>query len=471
MNPSDGRSPPRTARSAGLCLMMLLLIGCVSVPAPLPNDTAGALRESLQPEVPPDIAAALAEEPRLSHAIELAVTRSPRIEAARSEWLASIYVEPQAATPPDPVLQLGYQFESVETRVGPQRWNAGLMQTIPWWRKLWARSRLAALRADVAQLRYEFSIRQVLQEVRDSYYELYYIDGAIEITRGIEQLLTTEALLAYQEMAVGRTQLNEAFRAESWKAQLEFDRFFLEEQRVAQAERLRGLLNLPPDTAIGPVNLAPAYPFDLALEDLIARAELYSETLRIRGLEIEQARYQTYLAELSRIPDVTLGVNVIQTSQGMRTPMGERPEGSGQNPVIGMLSMNLPIWEWRNRALIREREAMEAAAFQRGLEEANALRTAVAAGWFRSRLADRTVELYAETLVPQAEAIMRQAEIYFRSDQASLSNLIESTIAYHNFELAHRRAIADRGQAIARLELAIGAMATGAVQPAGTTEQ
>lgn len=398
----------------------------------------------------------LATSPTLHLLLTVALERNPGLAAARQQWLAAIQRLPQATSLPDPMLQAGYQFDSVETRVGPQRWNLGLTQQLPWWQKLWARGQRAAAEADIARLRYEAAARDLLIDVKDSAYELYYLDQALPVTEQIEALLRNQALLAYGELNSGRAQLGEAFRAESQAAQLEYDRILLAEQRAAQAERLRSLLNLPPATEIGPIRAAPVYPVSDDLPELHRRAELWSEVLKNRGLESQRAAYDAYLARLSRVPDVSVGLNFIQTGAARMMP---RPNDSGKDPIVGVFSMNLPIWEQRNRALIREKEAMERAMKLQALDEANRVRAAVARSYFQVTLTGRLVDLYEQTLLPQAESVMRQAETWWRTDQGTFSNMLESTLAWHNFLLARLRARADHGQAIGRLEQAIGATA------------
>ena len=438
-------------------LIPVLALGCVRAPTGEGANSPAAWRDSLQPPLAADEALML-EELSLAEAIHFSALRNPGLQAMRSRWLTAIHVEPQAMTPPDPMLTFGYQFDNVETRVGPQEWNLGVSQKIPWFQKLWARGRLAATKADIAYLQYETAYRDLIIEVKDAYYELYYLDQAHLITEKIETLLRNDALLAYAELESGRTQLNEAFRAESQAAQLAYDRILLEELRAAQAERLRSLLNLPPDTEIGPVRTAPLYEVADDLPALYQRAEQFASMLRIRGLELQQAEYQTYLAKLARVPDVTIGTNFIQTSSS-RAAAAMRPADSGKDPFIGMLAMNLPIWENRNQALIREKQALEEARISQALNELNKVRQGVAKAFFQVRLTNRLSLLYLETLLPQAENVMRQAELNFRNEQASFANLIETTLAYHNFQLAYHRALADSGQAIGRLEKVLGATA------------
>jgi|GEM_PF-2619646 len=443
-----------TIGTLAIPLALLVTSGCGAGRNFGAMDTPAKWREVMQPPLSATEEAQLAN-PSLHDVLIVGLSRNPGVVVARERWLAAIHREPQATSLPDPMLSAGYQFQSVETRVGPQRWSAGLAQKLPWWQKLWAGGKLAATRANVARLRYEAAMRDLIINIKDSWYELYYLDHAIPVTASVEQQLRDEGLLAYTELDTGRAQLGEAFRAESQAAQLTYDRLLLVEQRDAQAEHLRSLLNLPPGTSIARVERAPTYPVSNDVEALHARAERYSEVLKISGLEIERSEYETYLARLSRIPDLSLGFNWINTGAAR---LGS-PADSGKNPFIGLFSMNLPIWDQRNRALIREKEAMEDAMRHDAMAKLNRTRAAVAQTYFQVRLTQRLVDLYAQTLLPQAESVMSQAEVDYRAEEGAYSGVLETTIAYHNFLLAWYRAQSDYGQAIGRLERVLGATA------------
>jgi outer membrane protein TolC len=91
----------------------------------------------------------------------------------------------------------------------------------------------------------------------------------------------------------------------------------------------------------------------------------------------------------------------------------------------------------------------------------------VAQAYFQVALSRRLVDLYGRTLLPQAESVMRQAEIDFRAGIVPFTSVLETTLAWHNFLLAHSRAQADLGQAIGRLEQVLGTTAEPRPEDAG----
>lgn len=456
---------------------VLALTGCATTEAARRPSTPSEWRAEMQPPLEEHAAAALDQGPSLATVVQLAASRNPAAAAARERWLAKIHVEPQAVTPPDPMIGGSWMLREGTVNTPGLDWSVGPELMIPWPQKLWARGRAAAADADIAQVEYEAAMRDAVIDVKDAYYELFYLDHALDVVASIETTFRNDALIAYAELGVGRTLLNEAFRAESQAAQLAYDRVLLVEQRAVQAERMRALLNLPEDTRIGPIPHAPRYEIIDDLDVLYSRAEAYAHVLRIRGLETQRAAYETFLARLARVPDITLGATYSVEMEAMPPPAqnanGMPAETAaprrGKGPLMGMLSMNLPIFEWRNRAVIHEREALEKAIRLDALSELNDVRAAVARAYFAVRLTERLIALYDRTLLPQAAAAMDQAEMFFRNEQASFASMLETTLAYQNFTLARLRAISDHGQAIGQLERILGT--TAEPRHAGTPEE
>jgi outer membrane protein TolC len=434
-------------RKIGIPVLLPLAFGCLVLAAGcmttrIADNTPAAWRAAMQPALDEPVARGLAVSPSLNQVVRLAVERNAGVEAQRQQWRGMIETEPQALSLPDPSLyELNYNFTM-------DRWESvQIMQEIPWPQKIWTGGKIAATEADLARLQYEIALRDLIVEVKNTWYELAYLDRATSVTAQIETLFRNQSQLAYQQQGTGQTQLNEAFRAESQSAQLAYDRVLLSEQRATQVERLKALLNLPPETVIGPVRHAPVYAVEERVDPLYRRAEQYAQILRVRGLEAQKARYQTFLAKLSRLPDFSPSFMV------------EGLSGSVANSYAGMITATLPIWEYRNRALIREKQAAEEAMKRSAMEETNQVRRSVAQAYFQVALSRRLVDLYGHTLLPQAESVMRQTEIDFRAGVVPFSSVLETTLAWHNFLLAHSRAQADLGQAIGRLEQVLGTTA------------
>src|SRR3989442_15607267 len=75
----------------------------------------------------------------------------------------------------------------------------------------------------------------------------------------------------------------------------------------------------------------------------------------------------------------------------------------------------------------------------------------------RANTAARLVEIYRDTLRPQARATLRAASAAYQTDQADFLNLIDSQNTALDVEYSYYRGLAEFDSRVAELERAIGA--------------
>ena len=107
-----------TRSLAALCCLLLGLPGCASERERAAWTDYEAVNATFRPagEAPAAITSAMT----LSDYVELAVARSPKIQAQVQRWRAGLERVPQARSLPDPQVTYGGFLEEVETRTGPQ---------------------------------------------------------------------------------------------------------------------------------------------------------------------------------------------------------------------------------------------------------------------------------------------------------------------------------------------------------------
>ncbi len=94
---------------------------------------------------------------------------------------AALEMVSQGRTLPDPEFNYGYFIQEVETRVGPQEQRVGLSQMFPWFGKSRLRGEAALEGANAMQQQYEAAKLRLFDEVKQAYYELYYVGHAVGI--------------------------------------------------------------------------------------------------------------------------------------------------------------------------------------------------------------------------------------------------------------------------------------------------
>jgi outer membrane protein TolC len=391
----------------------------------------------------------LSEELSLGEVLRLAVTNNFRIRAAKHRWEAAKQEKSQAITPPDPALFYSHYVRGVETRTGPMQWTLGVSQTIPFPQKMILAGQIADRDSRIAYLRYEAEVRNALAEAKERFFELYYIDRAVEVTEAISHLYDQHLVLAGTDQK-GTSQ--GIFRAETQKAQLEYDLVLLREMRTTEEEALRVTLGLSVDRKLGRTrDIEDPVPLGERIERLQEVAERHNQEFLAAGITLERAELSTKLAKRAAIPDLTFSVGY--TSIG--TPFFPNPV-TGRDPLTVGVGVSLPIYFWKYRAQARQaREREQAAEFDLEAKKLQ-LRANLARSCFRLRNASRLVQLYRDTLLPQAHQAINSAEELYRVGQNDLRSLLETTSTYHNFELARLRATADYYQNVARLERVLG---------------
>ena len=70
--------------------------------------------------------------------------------------------------------------------------------------------------------------------------------------------------------------------------------------------------------------------------------------------------------------------------------------------------------------------------------------------------AERKINLYGATLLPQARSALSVAQQSYETGKGDFLNLIDAQRALLEFELEEQRALADREQALALIELLVG---------------
>ena len=149
---------------------------------------------------------------------------------------------------------------------------------------------------------------------------------------------------------------------------------------------------------------------------------------------------------------MTLGVDYIDTAS--RSDMD--PKDNGKDPVIAQalgqcshLASKVQCYGQRGQsatsAVIRERK-----------EKENSLIADLEMALYGLRDADRKIDLYRDTLLPRAEQNIKVNQMAFTSDKAGFLDLIDSQRILLGFQLDHKRAIADRAQRMAEIEMLTG---------------
>ena len=405
---------------------------------------------------------------QLADLIEHAYAHNPSIQQARAAWQATVENYRVKTGYPNPQLMVTWFPEPIETRLGPQDWNAQISQKIPFPGKLSKVGELVDADARIARLKLDKAVKATLLAVQESYYELCYIRQARTITEHNTNLLNHIRKIAETAHADNRATLTDMVKAQSQTGQLQYDTLLLEELEQTEITRLNGLLNRAPDSALG--HLAPPVfrPIAADLETIYGLAKASQEDILMAQVGVEKGETQVSLARFQNMPDFKVGLFYA----GIGNPdVPIQPKDAGQDAIGLQAGISIPLWFGKNNSRVDRAIAQKSRARAEKDVRINNVQTKIRTLYFKARNAERVVTLYETDLVPQAAKSMEIAEVWYREGESSFTDFIETQSVWYNFQLALARAKADFGINLARLERMAGQRLTGDVtipgQPAG----
>ena len=443
-------------------LLPMCLLGCASPREREALRSFDRTRQSRQrsravPRTKPPHAAAKAGPRELdSHAaldeyLRYAALNNPGLEAAFDRWKAALEKSPQATSLPDPRFTYSYFVERVETRVGPQRHRVGLAQTFPWLGKLKLRGDRALAEARAAYEQFATAKLRLFYDVKDAYYELYYLSRALDVTSENMKLIRDLEQVARSQYRVGSAQHADVIRAQVELGKLEDQLRTLRDLKQPIVAKLNAALSRAAETDVPWPKEAPREGIGATDRQILAWMREANPELKALDAEIDAQQTAVRLARKGYFPDVTLGIDYIDTGSA-RNPTSD----SGEDPVLATVSINLPIWHRKYRAAEREARARARAARRQREGKANALMAQLKLALFRLRDAQRKLDLYRDTLVPKAQQSLRATEAAYRAGKMDFLNLIDAERMLLEFRLAYERALADHAQRLAEIEMLVG---------------
>ncbi len=408
-----------------------------------------------------------------------AEANNPEISAARERAEAAQARISPAGALPDPVLGVGVMnFPVTDPSLGRDMMTMTRLQIserFPFPGKLGLREREAELRAEAARWEVERMRREVVADVKEAYYRLYFIDRALDVTRRNENLLADFARLTSTSYGVGRAEQPDVLRAQVERTRLQEQLVSLREQRTAATARLNALLarptdHPPPDTELPQAVRSAATEHgdrdvtfaSNALAGLVDGSGADNEPDAFDVAELQQLALEHNPMILAHVRRVSAQERAVSLAGKATLPDFDVSVGYSHRPQFGdfvdlMVSVPLPIFAGRKQDQeVREEEAVlgdHRAQHHAMVNELNEKIAALVSELDRTR--DQLVLLDEGTL-PQARASLAAATASYRVGNVDFLTLLDSQVTLYRQELDEHRLLADFATNLARLERAVG---------------
>lgn len=391
----------------------------------------------------------------LQAAVEQALQDNPGLAQIKARAEAMAAIPSQTGTLPDPIISFNALNLPVNSfslaQENMTQMQGGISQAIPFPGKLALAEQAATFDAaaaahDVIEARW-----RLLRDVKKIWWSLFYLDRALEIIRGNQDLLHQ-----FVDIAQTKYQVGEGLQQDVLLAQLELSKLLDNQLKLtgtrAQAEaQLNALLNRSADVEIRiPEQVSEALPTLATQTVLFRQAENYRALLAARREAVNAAQSRLDLAHKNYYPDFNFGAYY-----GGRSGMY-----SGQQRADFLtlrLSMSLPLYFERKQSKAVDQRSRELLARKYELQdEWNKVRAEISAAYAEFRQTKKQAVLFKTGIIPQAKQTVASMLAGYQVDKVDFLNLVRSQITLYNYEYQYWRALSQANQTLARLAAVVG---------------
>jgi cobalt-zinc-cadmium efflux system outer membrane protein len=320
-------------------------------------------------------------------------------------------------------------------------------QEIPGRGKRDLRAAVAEKDITLAQTDVTIRTRQVVDEVKQAYAQLFIARKATEVHLANVELLRQIADVSQLKYATGRISQQDVLKPVVELSKLHGDLLRFEEQAGVAAARLNVLLARAPEAPIGPLTEPTERTLLPGSGELQRLALDRHPELKRAHLEIERAEAELASAIREYGPNFTV--------QGGYLLM------PGQTDAwLARVGVTWPRAPWSRDKIsghIKEEIAASEAAKARERAMQNMMRLAVQEAYVRARSAQERATLLRTTILPQAQQTLDVSRIGYQTDKVDFQAVMDNQRTLLDAQLGYVRALSEFEQATADLERAVGA--------------
>ncbi len=294
---------------------------------------------------------------------------------------------------------------------------------------------------------------QIAAAVRGAWWQLAYLDHAIEIIQQNQGLMRDFIQIAQTKYKVGK-----GLQQDVLLAQLELSRLLnrqlpLEGMRSASQADLNALMNRP---ANQPVRLPETAP-NINLPELASQTTLLDQALGARPIldvereRVEAARLRMDVAKKDSYPDFTLGAGY-----GFR----DGTDATGRDlPDLASFrfSINLPIYSSSKQSKLYEQRSSDYFGRKHAFNESvRSVDAAISRNYAYYQAARDQVSLYGKAIIPQARQTVSAMLSAYQVNQVDFLNVLNTQITLYNAQISYWEALSNAKQSLANLAASVG---------------
>lgn len=392
-----------------------------------------------------------ANQDDLNAYLNVAAKNNPGLKASFNNYLAAMEKVPQVGSLPDPKIAFTYFAQSVETRVGPQKWKASLSQSFPWFGLLKTKKDVATNMAKAKYEIFENAKSNLFFEVKTVYYNYYYLQRAIAITKENIDILDIFKNLSLVKIEAGKATIADELRVELELNDLQNQLALLYDTQEVFKNNFNNLLNRNvADDIIIPVDL---WQNNLPIEADKLVDSIYNNNHLLKSIDqkIEAFNNQEVLTKKVGLPKFTVGLGFINVAEN---PLSTAKD-NGKNAFFPSIGLSIPIYRNKYKAMLKETVLLREGAESEKKEKENKLNTLNKRVLKDYKNSDRRIALNAK----QARIAKKVLDVLLTSystDAKDFEEVLRMERKLLTYQLAYQKALTDKNAATAFINYLLG---------------
>ncbi len=391
-------------------------------------------------------------------AVEIAIRDNPGLAEMQTRYEALAEVPSQVGTLPDPMVSFNAMNFPTDTYERDQeamtQLQVGFSQVFPFPGKLSLKEEAAEYDARAAGHSVDELRLQLKQNVKSKWWQLYYMDRALETVDSNQALLRQFITVAKTKYETGKGLQQDVLLSQLELSRLMDQEIQLQAIRRNQAIHLNILMDRP---ANDPITLPDTV--SKMMPNLVDESELYQKAASVRPrlkqmeTQIDAAKSRLDLAKRDYYPDFKLGV-----TYGDRTGDNPLPRGGARSDFASvMVGVKIPLYAGRKQSKAVSQKSLELQKNRYALlDEKGLVTAAISSAVTDYHRAKQQYSLFGSGIVPQAQQTVQSMLAGYQVSEVDFLNLVRSQMTLFNYELQYWKALSDAKQALARLEAAVG---------------
>jgi len=288
--------------------------------------------------------------------IKMALENNPGIWAKQTEYQAALKRVPQAGALPDPVVNASVFLQPMMLPMGNQLGSISAMQMFPWFGALNAMKKEAAGMAEVKNQEVLAAQNELVFKVKNAWYPLFELEEQLLIQRENLRVLETDKELATFKFQHGQAPMVDAIRADIMIDEVRTEIALLEQKRRPLEVAFNRLLNRDDGLPVAVSGTLPEpFPGAHARKESLLTG---NPALAVFDRRIEAAAAEENAAGFMRKPMIGAGIQYMPLVKRKEGDL-DLPPNSGDDMVMPMVSVTIPIWSKKYKAAVEESRLMQ----------------------------------------------------------------------------------------------------------------